>query len=400
MDLGGQAGVERASAVPWRRYLPAAHIPRTGHRCELLRDGIEAYPAMLEAIEAARVSVQLETYMMHDDAVGRLFSKKLIAAVQRGVHCTVLYDWLGSWGTPRAFFRELREAGVEVRAFRPFSFGVGLLRLIRRDHRKLLVVDRQVAFVGGVNIAQHWAPKGQPPRGYSTLAGEGWRDDVLRIEGPAVAQLERSFGASWRLEAWKERFRSRARLGAGPAQPRRKGEVRLSVLSSRRAIHAAYLKAIEASRQSVIIAAAYFVPDWRIRRAIKRAARRGVEVSLVMAGKSDHQVVTWASRAFYARFLSWGVKIFEWNRGVLHAKTAVVDGTWGTLGSFNLERTSLNWNHELNVVFADSRLGARLEQTLLQDCALSQPIDREQWRLRPVWHRVLEAVAYLFRKLL
>ena len=369
-------------------YLDQAHPLHHGNECRLLRDGVEAYPAMLAAIHGAQRRVWLETYMFVDDAVGALFGRALAEAAERGVKVTVLYDWLGSWGTSRSFFRSLRSRGVDVRPFKPFSLSRGLGRLIRRDHRKLLIVDGAVAFVGGVNIASHWAPRGEQ--------GDGWRDDVLRIEGPAVAPLERTFSATWRMQ-WKDRLRRLRRAPArldGPV----KGKVSLSVLSSRRGIHSAYLQAIAAARFKVMIVAAYFVPDRKMLAALKAAASRGVEVALVMAGTSDHPIVTFASRAFYGRLMGWGVRVFEWRQGVLHAKTAVVDSTWGTIGSFNLERTSLRLNHELNVVFSDPRLGKQLEDSFVSDCALCHPIDPGTWHLRPLWRRVLERLAYLLRK--
>ncbi len=250
----------------------------------------------------------------------------------------------------------------------------------------------RAAFIGGVNIASHWAPRGEGSE------GGGWRDDVIRIEGPAVTALERRFCATWRMQ-WKDRLRRRKAKAAMVGAPA-KGEVSLAVLSSRRAIHDAYLKAISSARTTVMIAAAYFVPDRKMLTALKAAAGRGVNVALVMAGESDHPAVLYASRAFYARLMKWGVRIYEWHQGVLHAKTAVVDSTWGTIGSFNLERTSLTLNHELNVFFADPQLGKALEDSFLGDCALCQPVDPAAWERRPWWRKLLEGCAYLFRKVL
>ncbi|MBI3181502.1 MAG: cardiolipin synthase B [Myxococcales bacterium] len=371
-----------------RRYLDPQHALWPGNRCQLLRDGVEAYPSMLEAIRSARRFIRLETYMFIDDAVGELFGRALAGAAERGVRVTVLYDWLGSWVSGRSFFKSLRTRGVDIRPFKPFSLRGRLSRLIRRDHRKLLVVDGEVAFVGGVNIASHWAPIGE---------GAGWRDDVLRIEGPAAAQLERRFQASWRMQ-WKDRLLGRLPMVPTPSRPR--GEVRLCVLTSRRAIHASYLRAIAAARKSVLISAAYFVPDRKMLAALREAARRGVEVLLVMAGKSDHPEIQFASRALYERLMSWGVKVHEWGHGVLHAKTAVVDGAWGTVGSFNLERMSLRFNHEVNVFFADPRIGRELERSVRLDAACSRPIDLARWRSRPWWTRMLERVAHFFRRVL
>jgi cardiolipin synthase len=377
-----------------RYYLPRSHSILQGNACQLLRDGVEAYPAMLEAIRRARRYVRLETYMFITDAVGELFGQALGEAAERGVHVKVLYDAVGSWTSRRGFFEALRQRGVDIRPFKPFSLSRGLRYLLQRDHRKILVVDGEVAFVGGVNISAHWAPVGQ---------GAGWRDDVLRIEGPAVRELERCFLATWRMtfQDRLDRLRHqvhRLRRMRRPGPPR--GEVCLSVLSSRRSIHRAYLHAISRARRSVLIAAAYFVPDRRMVAALREAAQRGVEVHLLLNGRSDHPFLEHCTRAFYEKLLSAGVRIFEWQRGVLHAKTAVVDGVWGTIGSFNLERLSLAFNHEVNAVFADPRLGRAVEESFRNDCGSCREVSLAEFRRRPLWQKVLERVLYFFRKIL
>ena len=377
-----------------RFYLPRSHSILQGNACQLLRDGVEVYPAMLEAIRSARRYVRLETYMFITDAVGELFGQALAEAAERGVHVKVLYDAMGSWTSRRTFFEQLRQRGVDIRPFKPFSLSRGLRHLLRRDHRKILVVDGKVAFVGGVNIAAHWAPVGQ---------GAGWRDDVLRIEGPAVHELERRFLATWRMAFQEGLERVRYRM-QGLRRPRRpgppKGDVCLTVLSSRRSIHRAYLHAISRARRSVLIAAAYFVPDRRMVAVLREAAQRGVEVSLLLNGRSDHPFLEHCTRAFYEKLLGAGVRIFEWQRGVLHAKTAVVDGVWGTLGSFNLERMSLAFNHEVNAVFADPQLGRELEDSFRNDCGSCREVSLEEFRRRPLWQKVVERVLYFFRKIL
>lgn len=376
-----------------RFYLPRSHSVLQGNSCQLLRDGVEAYPAMLEAIRSAQRYVRLETYMFITDAVGELFGQALAEAAERGVHVKVLYDAMGSWTSRRGFFEALRQRGVDIRPFKPLSLSRGLRHLMRRDHRKILAVDGKVAFVGGVNISEHWAPP----------EGGGWRDDVLRIEGPAVHELERRFLATWRMafQEGLERFRYRMqglRRLRRPGPP--SGNVCLTVLSSRRSIHRAYLHAISRARRSVLIAAAYFVPDRRMVAVLREAAQRGVEVSLLLNGRSDHPFLEHCTRAFYEKLLGAGVRIFEWQRGVLHAKTAVVDGVWGTLGSFNLERMSLAFNHEVNAVFADPQLGRQVEESFRNDCGTCREVSLEEFRRRPLWQKLVERVLYFFRKIL
>jgi cardiolipin synthase len=365
-----------------------------GNRFKLLHDGVEAFPEMLDAIRAARRKIRLEVYMFIDDAVGELFGRALADAARRGVQVKVLYDWLGSLGARRRFFRRLRAQGVDVRAFKPFSFARGFKALVRRDHRKILVVDGEVAFVGGINLAAQWAPRGHG-------AGGGWRDDVMRVEGPAAQTIERLFCATWRMEAHKRLYRLRRRTAQSRRQRLlRRGDTHAVILSSRRSIHRAYLKAIDHAKGSVMIANAYFLPDRRLLSALKRAAQRGVQVHLVLAGKSDHPIVTWAGRALYEQMLRCGIQIFEWYDGVLHSKTAVVDGVWGTVGSFNLEPMSLRFNYEANLVFTDRKWGAALEKSFLDDCRRCRRIDPAAWAHRPNWQRWVERAAYFFRRVL
>lgn len=372
-----------------RYYLPPEHLVYPANHCRLLRDGVEAYPAMLEAIRFARRTIRLETYMFVGDSVGELFGRALCEAAGRGVEVRVLFDAIGSWSTPRSFIEGLRAKGVDIRPFRPFSWQ-SWRHLHRRDHRKLLVVDGEVAFIGGVNISEHWAPANKGP---------GWRDDVLRIEGSAVTALEKRFWASWRLQ-FRERLLALRHRNGTLRRPSQSGHTGISVLTSRRSIHRAYLHALTRARRSIFVAAGYFIPDRRLVHALQNAARRGVDVTLVLSGRSDHPLLLHASRAFYERLLPAGVKIFEWQKTVLHAKTAVVDGVWGTLGSFNLERFSMRLNHEANVFFADPRLAGALEKSLRSDCNACVQIHLDAFRQRPLWQKFVEKVVYLFRRIL
>jgi cardiolipin synthase len=373
----GPSPVDTAYVREVRAFIP-------GNQVVLLRDGAQAYPAMLAAIDGAQRFVHLETFIFADDATGGRFAKSLVAAAIRGVEVTVLYDAVGSWRTHRSFLRGLRRHGVTVRAFSPFFPWRGSSSLLRRDHRKLLVVDAQVAFVGGINISDAWAPE--------RLGGMHWRDDVLRIEGPAVAPLDGVFRATWRTA-----MRGLAQTLAGgrpeartPPAAEAKGSSSVAIFASRRAIHHAYLYAIQRATRSVVIASGYFVPDGAMLRALREARRRGVEVTLILPAKSDHFSVVWAGRALYGRLLRWGVRLFEWPESVFHCKTAVIDGVWGTVGSFNLDRWSLSWSYELNAVFSDPRLGGLLHDAMAQDLRVCQPIALEAWKARSRWSRLAE----------
>jgi cardiolipin synthase len=229
---------------------------------------------------------------------------------------------------------------------------------------------------------------------------------VLQVEGPAVQVLERCCRAGWRHQHFLSpsrratiQARRKARCGAraGAARP---GEIGLLVLGSRRSIHRAYLEALGAARWRICVSAAYFLPDRRLLQALLAAARRGVVVRLILNRWSDHPLLQLASRRLYQQLLAAGVQILEWREGVIHAKTAAVDGVWGTVGSFNLERMSLHFNHEANVAFADPRLARAVERSFEEDCARCAPVTLAAWRARPWWLKLAERACFLFRKLM
>ena len=378
VDAPGEAALE-----PVSRYVlePRAFVP--GNQLRLLRDGERAYPAMLAAIDSARRTVHLETFIFADDATGQRFADALMRAADRGIDVTVLYDALGSWNTGGAFFKAMRRRGIKARAFNPIWPWPGLLRLFRRDHRKLLAVDGEVAFVGGINISNEWAPESQ--------GGAAWRDDVVRIEGPVVAALDGVFRATWRSVVQNVAARLQLREKPQPSVPcGPRGPHAVAIFAARRAIHKAYVTAIDAAERSVCIASSYFVPDRAILAALRRARDRGVSVELMLPGLSDHYSVLMAGRALYGRLLRWGVRIHEWQGHIFHAKTAVVDATWGTMGSFNLDRWSLRFSHELNAVFSDANLGGRLYQAFERDRAACLEVTLPLWKARPRWRRFLE----------
>lgn len=291
-------------------------IPRPappGHRVAILDGGPEAFPRMLAAIERAAVSVHLEVYSFTLDATGERFADALAEAARRGVPVQVVVDGVGSALDGRALATRLESAGAQVRIFNPLA--ALLLGHFRRNHRKVLLVDDEVAFVGGINIGDAYARAG--------TAGGAWADVAAELRGPACDWLAR-------------------RLRGGRPRPLT-GAVRvwLSGLGGGRPLRRRYLKAIGGARRSVWIAHGYFLPDRRLVRTITAAARRGVEVRLLLPGKTDVPFARPAIRSLYGRLLRAGVTIHEWGQSVLHAKVAVADGERLLLGSFNLDPLSL-----------------------------------------------------------
>lgn len=367
----------------------------------LLRDGAEAYPAMLAAIAGARDEVLLEMYWFGSDAIGRTFAEALAARARAGVTVRVVYDAVGSAPHDPSLFAALRAAGGQVRAFHPLE-GMWrpelLERCFTRDHRKLMVCDAVVGFTGGINIGLPWAPPDQ--------GGAGFRDDMVRVEGDSALELRALFYQTWmRVLTRRERRdpalapRAVPRLAATPS-----GDV--WVLGSRRrprhrAIRATYLAWINQARTAVDLVNPYFVPDLGLRRAIARAARRGVRVRIVVPARGDVTIVQWATEATVERLVRKGVDVFGYGRAILHAKTAVVDDELVTIGTYNLDERSHLYNLEVNLAVRSRAFAAIVRAAVERDLATSaEPWTLEALRARGFFRRLFGAIALLFAQFL
>jgi cardiolipin synthase len=384
--------------VPLRfRKVHGRFVP--GNRVTLLRDGKEAFPAMLAAIEQARRQILLEMYWFDSDAVGRRFAAALGAARSRGVEVAIVYDSVGSIGADRAMFAGLERAGAHVLEYNPIApwrrrFRLSLARLSRRDHRKILVVDGNVGFTGGINLARQWAPAEE--------GGGGWRDDMMRIEGPAVNGLTHCFHRVWRRHEVPSLLHLHADA-VSPTPSERLLPVRIlgqRYFRHRHEIARDYASRVYAATKTVYIANSYFVPDGSVRRALMRAARRGVDVRVIVPAHSDVEPVKFAGRSQYERLLQAGVRIFEWQNGMFHAKTAVIDGQWCTTGTFNFDYMSLHNNLEVNASVLDAELAAQVERSFCDDLAGSREIQLRDVQHRSLADRWLESGFYRLRKFL
>jgi cardiolipin synthase len=324
----------------------------TGNRVRLLRDGPETFPAWLDAIGGAQNFVHLENYIIQEDATGQSFADALTAAARRGVRCKVLYDWLGCrTRTSSKFWRGLTDSGVEVRAYNPPQLGTPF-RWISRDHRKVLCVDGIVAHTGGLCIGHDWM--GDPARGIPP-----WRDTAVEIFGPAVAQIGAAFDDSW------------AEAGPGtakghdlpPSADEQTSGVDVSVIAGRpnsmRLYRLEQLVA-EIVQKSLWLTDGYFVATTGYVKALTAAARAGVDVRLLVPGASNWPLVGALSQSAYRPLLEAGVRVFEWNGPMLHAKTAVADGCWSRIGSSNSNLASWVSNRELDVTIKDEALAAQM----------------------------------------
>jgi cardiolipin synthase len=368
------------------------------NRATLLPGGADAFPAMLADIRAARREVLLESYILADDATGNGFLAALAEAAQRGCTARLICDGVGCLRLPAARLAEAERAGVQTLVYRPIAPWRRHWGWWRRDHRKTLVVDGQVGFLGGLNLADEYDDR----RG----VGPGWRDLHLRLEGPAAEALAQLFLRTWNAESPAARRmvrHGRSPLGPVPAEPRDAVPVEIvgnGVLRNRWRIRRSFLHAVKRSQRSVTIANPYFIPDRAVSRALIRAARRGVDVRVVVPARSDVLLCDLAARAVFPRLLRCGVRVAEWPHGMMHAKAAAVDGSWATVGSFNLDRRSLRYNLEVTANLFDGALAARIEGLLRADFAEAVPIDAEVFAARPLVERALEFGAYQLRALL
>jgi cardiolipin synthase len=420
--LPGAREMSREEALARYARKPGQFPPARG--VELLVDGGRTFASMLEAIDAARQSVDLETYILRDDGVGRRFQEALCRAARRGVGVRLLYDYIGSLSLPTRFVDRLLEAGVAVGVYNPPALRwLGWRVLDRRNHRKTLIVDGQVTFTGGLNLADDYAPAQE--------GGAGWRDTHVRIDGTGPAdQATMLFRRAWRKAAlhgakvlrrrrlqgafrrllahWR---RDRDRLedeettrqdgpsparGGGAAQP----AVRLlgnHGFGERHRIHQAYLHAIRRARSYILIENAYFIPSRAIRRALAKAVRRGVVVAVAVARDSDVKIAACAGRYLYSRLLASGVRLFEWPFGMLHAKTAVIDDAWSIVGSYNMDHRSLFHQLESAAAVVDAAFARRLRDQTLADMSQSPEVTLERHESRPIHRMVLESAAYLVR---
>ncbi len=371
----------------------AAAPLRYGHAVRVLRDGGQAFPAMLAGIRASRHSVCFENFIMADDQTGRDFTRGLEKARERGARVRVLYDPVGTLLVKGGSVgRRLRAARIEARAFRPLSpFAPwSWLRLRHRDHRKVLVCDDLIAFVGGLCIADHWAP--------SDRGGLGWRDTALSIRGPAVLDLQHGFDRMW----------SRARGQPPPTSlsrqpPAARGEAAVIVVGDRPGlgrVAAIYEWLADRAETSIELTDAYFVAPRAVLDALIRAARRGVRVRLLLPGRNNHPVAGLAARRIYQPLLDAGAEIYEWTGVMLHAKTAVVDGLVTMVGSSNLDPLSLHRNFELNALVADPDAGRAMNDLFASDLEKAVRVESAEWRRRPRRARVAESVARLFADML
>ena len=345
---------------------------------------------MLEAIAGASKEILLEMYWVGADSVGERFREALAQRARAGVDVRVVYDAIGSRGVTPAFWHALENSGghtAEFHSVSPLDRHFRLDRVELRDHRKLLVVDGVMGFTGGVNLAKPWLAREQ--------GGEDWRDDAVQVRGLAARELRTLF-----FRTWHELTRETVPSDLLPLSRRQTRPVWVlaSQWRTRRSIHREYLSRIRRARMRIDIANSYFVPDRNVRRALSFAVHRGVDVRVLVPERSDVRIVQYATESLFETLLERGVRIWTLPAPMLHAKTAIIDDTFTTIGSYNLDYRSWRKNLEVNLAVEDRAFAGHVRASFEQDLARSHPVDETSWNQRPWTRRGMEWLAFAMRR--
>ncbi len=361
---------------------------------QLLWKERDSFQTLFDAINSAEKLICLQFYIFKNDETGIVISELLKKKSREGVKVYVLYDHFGSIGTPRSFWKELRLAGIQIRASYPFKW-TAPFTYVHRDHRKLIVIDSKKAFTGGLNIANEYSGF------HLRRRSRGWRDTGILVEGPIVNELYDTFEKSWTtwggkkivIQGTHEEARGTIPENSIPALPifvySRKGRERMKNLLRHSIDHA---------QTSILLTTAYFIPSRRLIERLEEAVKRGAKVRLLVPGKSDIPAASYAGRSFFKRLLKAGIEIHTYRGDMLHAKTYLFDQCWGIVGSTNLDYQSLVYNDEGNIGIMDASFGSKLAEIFEEDLKNSVKINEETWRKRPFLEKIIEHFFALFRK--
>ncbi len=366
-------------------YKTTKPIITRGNKTQLIKSGPEAFELFLKFIKNSKKYIFLEYYIFRDDKHGQIISDALINKAKEGVKVFLLYDFIGSIDTKNAFFENLRKNGVIVCAFNPIKFISNPLNWEKRNHKKLAIFDGLKAFVSGWNIGSE----------YFEIHEEAMRDVGVLLEGPCIKRLE---------DIFKQTFEKQSAIkisieNKNVYEPVGNDEVWIIESGPKhkfRTIYNAYRLAIMSARKQVWIENAYFVPTFRLKRALLNAVKKGVDVRIILPDKIDVPIVKYASYNHYKTLLNGGIKIYERNAMILHSKIACIDKVWTTVGSANLHKRSLEKNFELNIVVISEKFGKTVEDFILEDINKSKMIEYSEWAKRPFIEKVKEKIAYLF----
>jgi cardiolipin synthase len=362
----------------------------TATNVQLLWKSSESFKKIFDAVRDAKQFICLQFYIFRNDETGRELSELLKQKSQEGISVYILYDHFGSFGTPRSFWKEMKEAGIKIKSSHPFKW-TAPLRYVHRDHRKLIVIDAEKAFTGGLNIANEYSGF------HFKHGGRVWRDTGILLEGPVVNALFKAFKKSW--YTWggeKIEFQEKSEessIGI-PAIP-----IFVDSSRGRRRMRRLIYYSINHAKKCISLTTAYFTPSRRMVETLEEAKRRGVRVRLLIPGKSDVPAAFYAGRAFFSKLLNAGVEIYTYRgEDILHAKTFIFDECWSIIGSTNLDFQSLRYNDEGNVGILDTGFASQMTDIFEDDLKHSLKVEREQWLKRPLSEKIKEYFFSFFRR--
>lgn len=369
-----------------------SYAPLAPARVEILTNGREKFPRLLQDLKRAHKFIHLEYYIFRDDALGREVVEVLQEKSREGIEVRLLLDGIGSHSLPRAFFKSLQEQGIRAAYFEPLGFPHLTTRLNFRNHRKIVVVDGQVAYLGGLNVGDEYLSR-DPKLGF-------WRDTHLRLEGEIVAEIQATFANDWHYATGEELLDSRYY-----PQPKTQGRSLTQLVASGpenewKAALQLFFVLLSMARESIYIETPYFIPEESMMTVLETAAMSGLDVQLVVQGVPDHKITYWAARAYFERLLAAGVKIYAYQKGILHSKVLLVDSKYAVVGSANFDVRSFKLNFELSTVIYDSVITSYLIEDFRRDIQDSEPIRSEDFARRSLAEKVKETAAVLFSPLL
>ncbi|NVN91347.1 MAG: cardiolipin synthase [Desulfuromonadales bacterium] len=368
-----------------------------GNRVTLLSDGQATYAAMFKLLQNAKDHINLESYIIEDDETGRKFADLLLQKQAGGVQVNIIFDSVGSMKTPASFFQRLRNSGVQVVEFNPVNplNAQGNWELTQRDHRKILIVDGTVAIIGGINISKVYSSN-PLKRKRNVKAPIHWRDTDIQINGPAVAEFQKLF-----LDTWMQQKGPKLSGRTYFPDHKEEGNALVRVIGStpgefNRIPFIVYVSAISFAEHSIHMTNSYFMPDGQTVKALGDAAGRGVDVKIILPGTTDSILALHAQRYYYSGLLKSGVKVYEHSTSLLHAKTAVIDKVWSTVGSTNMDYLSLLHNDEVNAIVLSREFAVEMENMFIKDLSNSRQIHGDEWKKRPCLQKAREWFVNLF----